>query len=397
VLTTGPILRAQQYTPWEAGVGILSQTASVWSAQDNYVGPRHIFAGPQGRYTWNLSPSLAIEGSVAYLSGFQTSTYGGDNGHELLALGGVKAGWRGRRFGVYGKAKPGISSWSPGLLTGYGPPPHYSPIYQRRTDFTLDVGGVFEAYPTQRTILRFDISSILIAEYDQVVFRSGALEGIAPGHIAQHLGLGFTVGHRFGGFRDEQEREPVRSMADVGILFSLHQRVHEAEGVDPILPNRGGGAWISWNFSRYVSLDGTAFYSPQDDHLDFPQDGGHDFVALAGIKAGIRRDRLGYFVTVRPGMIQFSRTNYYQDFNVTPPIDGSAKTTDFITNFGGALEFYPTTHLVLRADVGNATVHYHAANLAYTTSAASISTHDIYYRPFQSPSILTLFGVGWRF
>jgi hypothetical protein len=80
LLTAGPVLRGQQYTPREAGIGIVSQTASVWNEPDNYVGPRHIFAGPQGRYTWNLSPSLAVEGSVAYLPGFQTNIYGGDNG-----------------------------------------------------------------------------------------------------------------------------------------------------------------------------------------------------------------------------------------------------------------------------------------------------------------------------
>ena len=81
---------------------------------------------------------------------------------------------------------------------------------------------------------------------------------------------------------------------DIGALFSLQQRVHE-DGDNQILPNRGGGAWVSWNFSKYVALDTTAFYSPQDDKHAYPQDGGRDLMAVWGIKAGMRRDRLGYF------------------------------------------------------------------------------------------------------
>ncbi|MFP5226795.1 MAG: hypothetical protein ACLGXA_04150, partial [Acidobacteriota bacterium] len=109
-----PAALAQTYSPHEIGIGLASETGSAYYDATNYSGAIHDFAGPLGRYTFNFSPSLAIEGSVAYLPGFQT---GGatDNGHELLALGGVKAGWRGRHFGLYGKAEPGISSWSPGL------------------------------------------------------------------------------------------------------------------------------------------------------------------------------------------------------------------------------------------------------------------------------------------
>lgn len=391
----------QQYTSQEVGAGAASESASSYYDALNYVGPWHEFAGPLGRYTWNLSPSLGLEGSVGYLPGFQTS-YGTDNGHELLALGGVKAGWRGRRFGIYGKAEPGISSWSPGLWDGVGPAPEYQKIYHRRTDFTLDMGGVLEFYPTPRTIVRLDAGETLIAEYDQVLFREGnpqtlELEEIEPGHIAQHFSAALTVTHRFGSLREEREREPARRPVDMGILFSLQQRVHE-DFNDQILPNRGGGAWMSWNLSKYVALDTTAFYSPQDDKFDFPQDGGRDLMVVWGIKAGIRRDRLGYFVAVRPGMIQFSRTNYYQNLYGRPPVFLNGKTTDFVSDVGGVLEYYASKHFLLRADVGNGYVHYHAANLYYTTSSRpTLTPKDAYYPPFQRPSIVTLFGAGWRF
>lgn len=399
----GSAARAQRYTTQEVGVGAASETASAYFYAlplYSYTGPRNDFVGPVGRYTWNLSPSLAIEGSVAYLPGYQS---GGatDTGHELLALGGVKAGWRGRRFGIYGKAEPGISSWTPGLVVYEGTPQSYRVVDERRTDFTMDMGGVVEIYPTPRTIVRFDGGQTLIAEYDQVTFREGnrqtfELEEIAQGHIAQHFSAAVTVARRFGGLREEREREPARRPLEMGALFSLDQRVHTSD--DQILPNRGGGAWMSWNFSKYVALDTTAFYSPQDDKVDFPQDGGRDLMAVWGIKAGIRRDRLGYFATVRPGMMQFSRTNYYQNVYTRPVVFLSGKTTDFVSDVGGVVEYYAGKHFLLRADVGNGYVHYHGADLRYTISSkATLTPKDAYYPPFQRASIVTLFGVGWRF
>jgi hypothetical protein len=383
------------------GVGVESETASAVDALGDTYGQREDFAGPLGRYTWNLSPSLAVEGSVAYLPGTQP---GGatDSGDELLALGGVKAGWRGRRFGIFGKAEPGISSWTPGLVVYEGTPLSYRKIDERRTDFTMEMGGVVEVYATPRTIVRLDAGETLIAEYDQVLFRegnpqTGEFEEISPGHIAQHFSAALTVAHRFGGFREERGREPERSPVDVGILFSLQQRVHE-DGAGQILPNRGGGAWGSWNLSKYVSLDTTAFYSPQDDKFAFPQDGGRDLMAVWGIKGGIRRDRLGCFAAVRPGMMQFSRTNHYQDFYVNPPVILNAKTTDYVMDVGGVVEYYAARHFLLRADVGNGYVHYHAADLRYPISKVpTLTPKDAYYPPFQRASIVTLFGVGWRF
>jgi hypothetical protein len=391
----------QQYTRQELGAGVASETASAYYDATNYVGPRHDFVGPVGRYTWNFSPSLAIEGSVGYLPGFQTSL-GPDNGHELLALGGVKAGWRGRRFGIYGKAEPGIASYTPGLVlykVNLATGQVAQVIDERRTDFALDMGGVLEFYPTARTIVRVDAGETLLAEYDQVldrfIFTNGEEKYIEPGHIAQHFSAAVTVAHRFGGLRDEREREPARRPVDIGALFSLQQRVHE-DGDNQILPNRGGGAWVSWNFSKYVALDTTAFYSPQDDKHAYPQDGGRDLMAVWGIKAGIRRDRLGYFATVRPGIIQFSRTEYYENVYANPPVVLNRKTTDYVEDIGGVVEYYAGPHFELRADVGNGYVHYHAAEVRYTTSAAGTVMSGT-VAPFQRASIVTLFGLGWRF
>ncbi len=378
---------AQQFTRQEIGLGLQSQTSSLYvdvapSAIPDYIGPRHIFAGPFGRYTWNLSPSLAFEGSLGYLPGFQTS-FGVDNGHELIALAGVKAGWRRRRFGLYGKIEPGLASFSPGLnVEIHAEQPS---DYQPRTNFALDTGGVIELYPSDRTILRFDISQTLLAEYDQVLARAPGFLDLHEGHLADHLGLAVSLAHRFGAFHDDTESSPTRQPIDIGMLYSLEQRLHLS--LAQMQANSGGGAFLSWNFSRYLSFDTTAFYSPHKDGFIFPQDGGTTTDALAGFKAGIRRGRMGYFAKVRPGAIQFSRTAWRE----APPAIQWEKTTDFALDSGGILEVYPARHLLLRAEAGNTYIHYHAADIQLPQN------QDLYYAPRRRSSITLLFGGGVRF
>lgn len=387
LISTSVYLHCQQFTRQEVGVGVLGQTASRWtdnapSSIPDYVGPRHFFPGPFGRYTWNLSPSLALEGKVGYLPGFQTS-YGVENGHELLALGGIKAGWRTKRFGIYGTMEPGIASYSPGLKVYV---PFQQPFYQRRTNFALDYGGAFEWYSGRRTVVRLDVSQILISGFDQVLYRSGNGFFITNGHVAEHLGLSLSVAHRFGSIHDEVETEPLRRNVDVGILFSLQLREHLSE--HQLQADQGGGAWVSWNLSRYFSLDGTAFYAPHKDGYAFPQDGGTTTNFLAGVKGGVRRDRLGYFAEVRPGMIQFSRTTFLD----TPATYYWRKTTDFALNTGGVVEIYPSRHTILRAEGGNDFVYYQNADVHNLPSGQNTN-----YLPRNRSTILFLFGAGLRF
>jgi hypothetical protein len=378
---------AQQFTRQEVGLGLQSQTSSLYvyvapSSLPDYSGPRHIFPGPFGRYTWNFSPSLALEGSVGYLPGFQTS-FGVDNGHEFLALAGVKAGWRRRRFGLYGKIEPGLASFSPGLNVQIHP--DQPSEFQRRTNFALDSGGVLELYPSPRTILRFDVSQTLLAEYDQVLVRTPSFLDLHEAHLADHLGLAVSLAHRFGAFHDETERSPARQPIDLGVLYSLQQRVHLS--LAQMQANSGAGAFLSWNFSRYLSIDTTAFYAPQKDGFIYPQDGGTTTDAFAGFKAGIRRGRMGYFAKARPGAIQFSRTVWREN----PPAVNWEKTTDFALDSGGILEVYPSRHLLLRAEAGNTYIHYHAADIHLPQN------QDLAYAPRRRSSITLLFGGGIRF
>jgi hypothetical protein len=84
-----------------------------------------------------------------------------DGGRIFQGLFGLKGGIRSHRIGVFGKVRPGFNSYSRALTgvqqTSAGPPPLFKNLFDRSTNFVLDLGGVVEIYPTRRTTLRFDL------------------------------------------------------------------------------------------------------------------------------------------------------------------------------------------------------------------------------------------------
>ncbi|HYW70807.1 MAG TPA: hypothetical protein VE961_07225 [Pyrinomonadaceae bacterium] len=91
-----------------------------------------------------------------------------DAGKKTQGFFGVKAGKRFGNFGVFAKAKPGFVHYSRGdyLFTGpciaVVPPPIGCFQPEGRTNFAADLGGVFEYYPSKRTIIRFDVGATLV-------------------------------------------------------------------------------------------------------------------------------------------------------------------------------------------------------------------------------------------
>ncbi len=381
---------AQQYARVDAGVGVAAQT---------YVdgaGKRLVLAGPSGVVTYNLSPSLAVEGSFGFVPEFAQSS-AQDSGRELLGFGGVKMGRRGRRLGVYGKVEPGLVSFSCGYSI-YGPAPGYKPYTdcERRTDFALQYGGVAEYMLSDRTALRIDAGQTLVTEFDQVTARSNGgkssgayVEVIDPGHVAQHLDLRLSVEHRFAGlWEDERKGEAGRDRVDVGVLYSLQPKEHLLEF--SLEPDSGGGLWVSWNLGRYLSWDTSAIYFPHDDHTADFQDGGPSFDGFSGIKAGVRGERVGMFAKVRPGAIVFARTEdslflTRQSFLVT-----DSKFVDFGLDTGGVVEVYPAGHAILRAEAGELSIFYPAK----TTMAQGVAVRA---PGLERSAVMLLFGVGYRF
>jgi hypothetical protein len=129
-------------------------------------------AGGGGRLTFNFTDNIAIEGEMNYFPQDLgvigvTSSYQG--------LFGVKAGVRGEKAGVFGKLRPGFTRFD-----------RAAPL-TTSTQFTFDIGGVLELYPSRSTVVRFDLGDTII-DY-------GTL--IAPSTTSHNLQFGIGFGFRF--------------------------------------------------------------------------------------------------------------------------------------------------------------------------------------------------------
>lgn len=123
------------------------------------------------RVAYNISNNFAVEAEMNFFP--NADTFGVDQlpeGHNIQGLFGAKIGKRFEKVGVFAKARPGFVSASKGDLeprpdTGciaVFPPPVGCFVGTRKTDFAFDLGGVFEFYPTRRTILRFDVGDTIV-------------------------------------------------------------------------------------------------------------------------------------------------------------------------------------------------------------------------------------------
>jgi len=167
ILPAGGV-RAQSDTP-KREVGVLFSVLGINDAN----GLSDLFprteVGVGGRFDYNLKPYLALEAELNFFPrDFRKFTTNFTGGRMIEGLFGVKAGIRRKRFGVFGKFRPGFESSSGAeiahFLNGNGPDPRNPFGFERvrATQLALDVGGVFEWYPTRRTIVRFDAGDTIV-------------------------------------------------------------------------------------------------------------------------------------------------------------------------------------------------------------------------------------------
>ena len=138
--------------------------------------------GLGGRFGYHFNKYVAAEAEVNFFP--DDERVGG--GRKAQGLFGVKAGRRFQRMGVFAKARPGFLHASAGNLkpredTGcilIFPPPEGCFEPDSTTEFALDVGGVFEIYPTSRAIIRIDAGDTIIRHGERNVI---AVLNPAPG------------------------------------------------------------------------------------------------------------------------------------------------------------------------------------------------------------------------
>jgi hypothetical protein len=92
----------------------------------------------------NFSRALSLEGEFNWSLG--NTLFRVEGGHMLEGLFGVKAGHRGKRAGIFAKARPGFITFTD-IGTTFG---------------ALDLGGVVEFYPATQWLIRGDVGDTMV-------------------------------------------------------------------------------------------------------------------------------------------------------------------------------------------------------------------------------------------
>ena len=122
--------------------------------------------GVGGRFTYNLNKHVALE-TAGYFFPRQCHFCGRiEEGQIAEGLFGVKVGKRFGKWGVFGKARPGLMNFSRGnfeivAISGTGLNA-FRIDFHHRTNLVFDLGGVVEFYPSKKLVLRVDVGDTII-------------------------------------------------------------------------------------------------------------------------------------------------------------------------------------------------------------------------------------------
>ncbi|MCA1565509.1 MAG: porin family protein [Acidobacteria bacterium] len=161
--------------------------------------------GVGGRVTYNLTDNVALEAQFDFFP-YNRRFRGFRNGGRIAqGLFGVKAGKRFEKFGIFGKVRPGLTSFSAGReeLILLSPEPNLVIDFKphRETHFATDVGAVLEFYPTRRIVTRFDAGDTIIRYGDTTgtFFTGTGTTGQfpIPGDVKHNFQFSAGVGFRF--------------------------------------------------------------------------------------------------------------------------------------------------------------------------------------------------------
>ena len=139
-----------------------------------------------------------LDGDLLYFPTGTTSSGPHDGGTILEGLLGVKGGIRRNHFGFFGKARPGFNSYSQALtsITNLNTT-SLTYTYARSTNFVLDLGGIIELYPSERSTLRFEVGDTHIFFGTRDVNIGGTIQAFPGGGLQHSIQLILGYGWRF--------------------------------------------------------------------------------------------------------------------------------------------------------------------------------------------------------
>jgi Outer membrane protein beta-barrel domain len=174
---------------WE--VGPLFSTLGI--AREGLANNVRTEAGLGGYASYRFYGVLYLDGDLLYFP--QGTSFSGphDGGTILQGLVGLKGGIRRNHFGIFGKVRPGFNSYSM-ALTGINAG---TDSYGRATCFVLDLGGIVEFYPTEKSTLRIEAGDTHISFGTRDVNIDGTTQAFPGGKLQHSIQFMFGYGWRF--------------------------------------------------------------------------------------------------------------------------------------------------------------------------------------------------------
>jgi hypothetical protein len=261
----------------------------------------------------------------------------------------------------------------------------------------MDLGGAVEIYPTRRFIVRIDAGETLVSMYDRqailVKTPTQEVSVLSDGGIRPALQIHVGFGYRLGIIHEETERVPLGSRFEFGPEFTTWSHGSSdgfSSAVDLVTTSAGVGGYFDYALGQHFALDSTLLYFPRREPVRTFQSGGKAFEALFGLKIGMRRGSVGYFFTMRPGLVRYSQT--ITELILSPPPHFQSSPNTWVAfNIGPAIEVYLSRRTMLRFDVGD-TMSFVPSKTVLEPPLPPISYSSDFRHSFQATT-----GFGFRF
>lgn len=164
--------------------------------------------GVGGRFTFNLNRVFSLETAGYFFPKGCTNCR--QPGRVSQVVGGVKVGKRFDSWGIFGKVRPGVVSFSEGdfdiVPTGGGGVLPFRIERNALNAFATDLGGVLEFYPSKRIVTRFDVGDTILyfpartrnfVQFDPVTGGLNLVPFTVPSRTTHNFQFMTSIGLRF--------------------------------------------------------------------------------------------------------------------------------------------------------------------------------------------------------
>jgi opacity protein-like surface antigen len=379
LLVVSPLRAQDNYTRFEFGAQFsTARLTNLDLGATNY-------SGFGGRFDWNLNRRLAVESQIDFFPEHARPLLSIQGGQTLQAVFGLRAKViQTRRLSIFGLIRPGFFHFTDVLYFNSSSTTGFAE--RSETHFAMNLGGGIEYYLNPRWALRADVEGNPYRVPNTNVALSGG-SAFSVGKIDDTTRFSFGVAYRPGRLIENEKEANVPGKWEFGPLFSTMFIAREGP-TEGVRTEPGFGGYASYRFYHVFYFDSDLLYFPRGSDSSGPHDGGEILEGLFGLKGGIRRNHFGIFGKVRPGF-----NSYSQALTAISPTgqESFGRSTNFVLDLGGIVEFYPGERSTLRLEAGDTHIYFNTRDVNLGGTIVPAGGGKLQH------TIQFIVGYGWRF